>query len=273
MGPAEGAHGRGYILPAVHRRRKSGSLGLRHLLPARRSSAPADVPATSASRPDGPPGRVDRLPLASRLAWRSQASTDHLILTAIWGEMSTDSINSILDELNRDLNDLTAAHAFSVMGLREIPARLASVPKYPANPDPVISIGIEPPGPETPAYAAWRLSEALTQVEQNGPVETRLGHLWITSLYALWEEEYRPRLAIAHGRSPGDEKYDLFGDLRHLRNDVVHHGGIATTGNTGHCVVLRWFQPGDVIRLEGRHFNEFLRLIRWSDLAVGTNSQ
>lgn len=114
------------------------------------------------------------------------------------------------------------------------------------------------------------MSEALTQVERNGNVETRLGHLWIISLYALWTDEYRPRLAKAHQRSPTDEKYDIFGDLRHLRNDVVHHRGIASADNTGRCVLLgHWFQPGSLIRLEGHHFDEFFRLIPWSDMVIG----
>jgi hypothetical protein len=190
------------------------------------------------------------------------------------GAMPADSIQLILDGLSRDLNDLTAAHAFSVVGLRRIPEYFAALPKYPANPDPVVYIGTGPPNsPDTPPYAGWRLSEALTQVESNGPVETRLGHQWIVFLYELWEHEYRPRLAKIHSRALEDERYDLLGDLRHLRNDVVHHGGIATSGNTGRCVLLRhWFNPGDVVRLEGRHFDEFFRLFPWTDLAAGRNA-
>lgn len=188
--------------------------------------------------------------------------------------MPNDSIEIILDSLSRDFNDLTAAHAFSVMGLARIPEYFSALPKYPENPDPFIVIGINrPDNPDTPPYAGWKLSEALKQVRSNGPVETRLGHQWIISLYALWEDEYRPRLAVAHGRSPDDEKYDLLGDLRSLRNDVVHHRGIATSENTGRCVLLRhWFQPGEIIHLEGRHFDEFFRLLPWSDLATGVNT-
>jgi hypothetical protein len=187
--------------------------------------------------------------------------------------MTSDSIQSVLDELSNDFNNLTAAHAFSVMGLSLIPAHLAGLPRHPANPDPVVSIGTSPPGPETPAYAAWRMSEALRQVKDDGPIEIRLGHLWLTSLYALWDDGYRPRLAALHGRPENDEKYDLFGDLRRLRNDAVHHGGIATSGETGRCVLLtHWFQPGQMILLKGPHFAQFFKLIPWSGLAIGSNS-
>jgi hypothetical protein len=119
--------------------------------------------------------------------------------------MSADSINSILDGLSSDFNDLTAAHAFSVIGLAQIPAHLATVGEHLPNPDPVVVPGVNMSGPNTPTSAGWRLSDALTQVERSGPVETRLGHLRTMSLYALWEDEYRPRLAALHGRSPNDE--------------------------------------------------------------------
>ena len=187
--------------------------------------------------------------------------------------MPSDSIQLILDGLGRDFNDLTAAHAFSVIGLRRIPEYFATLPKHPTNPDPIIHIGAGPPNNlDTPPYAGWRLSEALKQVEANGPVETRLGHQWIVFLYELWEHEYRPRLAVAHNRALEDESYDLLGDLRRLRNDVVHHRGIATSGNTGRCILLgHWFKFGDIIRLEGQHFDEFFRLFPWSDLATGRN--
>lgn len=166
--------------------------------------------------------------------------------------MATNSVNRILGDLNLDFNDIAAAHGLSVMGLERLPAYVSTLPKHSMDQDPLILVGADPAdNPRTPHYAGWRLSEVINQVKKNGPVETRLGHLWIVTLYALWEEKYRPQFAAAHGRSPDDEKYDLWGDLRHLRNDVVHHGGIATAENTGRCVLLRhWFQPGDVIRLK-----------------------
>jgi hypothetical protein len=150
----------------------------------------------------------------------------------------------------------------------------SSAPRFPENPDPMIMIGIGPPdAAETPPYAGWKMSDALDQVKHNGQVETRLGHQWIVFLYELWENSYRPRLAAAHARDAGDEKYDLLGDLRRMRNDVVHHQGVATADNTGRCVLLpHWFKAGEAIRLEGRHFDEFVRMIPWADLASGVNT-
>lgn len=183
----------------------------------------------------------------------------------------SETVDGILAELHRELKDMTAAHGFAAMGLRRVSELFATLPRAPENPDPIVFIGIgDPNSPEARQYAQWSLSEALNQVRERGPVETRLGHQWIALLYSLWEHEYRPRLALAHGRDKDDEMYPLLGDLRRLRHDVLHHGGVATQEWTGRCeVVGHWFPAGDVIRLEGRHFEEFVRLFPWSDMAKG----
>jgi hypothetical protein len=190
--------------------------------------------------------------------------------------MPAGSARTILDELRQDLNDLMTAHGFACMGLRRMREYFASAPKHLEDPDPMIPLeGVvseNPDWPKNPVWlpnAEWRLSEAIMQVQDQGPVETLLGRQWIVSVYALWEEEYRPRLAAAHGRDKKEEKYPLLGDLRRLRIDVIHHRGIATARWTGGCEVLSWFQPDEVIRVDGRHFGEFLRLFPWSQMEMG----
>ncbi|WKG08181.1 hypothetical protein QX204_24380 [Nocardia sp. PE-7] len=68
---------------------------------------------------------------------------------------------------------------------------------------------------------------------------------WFVYIFALWDEQYRDRLAAAHGPADDGEpwtRFDvrvpLFGDIRAIRNDFVHKRGIAneSSGNT----VLPW---------------------------------
>jgi hypothetical protein len=179
----------------------------------------------------------------------------------------TESAQTILGELRKDLNDLMTAHGFACMGLRRMREYFDSMSEHLTDPDPAILLEniipdntAQPKNPGWLPHAEWRLSEAIRQVQDDGPVEALLGRQWIVSVYALWEDEYRPRLAKARGREKDEEKYPLPGDLRLLRNDVVHHRGIATADNTGRCEVLSWFQPGEPIRVDGRHFDQFLQL-------------
>ncbi|MEV6340285.1 hypothetical protein AB0M12_36855 [Nocardia vinacea] len=70
---------------------------------------------------------------------------------------------------------------------------------------------------------------------------------WFTYIHALWDEQYRARIATAHGDAPdgkpwikSDIRIELFGDIRNIRNDVVHKRGVAhdSVKNTH----LRWFE-------------------------------
>ena len=69
-----------------------------------------------------------------------------------------------------------------------------------------------------------------------------------------WEREFRPLFAKLCDLPVKSVKSDLFGDLRHLRNDVVHHRAVATASNSGKCKLLGFFETGDVINLVAEHF-------------------
>ena len=183
--------------------------------------------------------------------------------------MTVDAVGQVLGDLEAFLNDAIAAFSFARLGLRSVAETTAALPVIPQNPDPMHYIGVGNPTSPEPFWA-WRRSELLWQVAQDGPAETRLGQQWIAYVYAGWQESFRPRLAAAHGCDKGDLRYPVLGDLRHLRNDVVHHGGVATAHNTGRCVLLgHWFAVGDVIRLRDEHFVEFRDLLPWDRMGAG----
>jgi len=182
--------------------------------------------------------------------------------------MASEAAEDVLREFDQFLNDAIAAYSFARLGLRSVAETTARLPPMPQNPDPTHYIGLgDPTSPEP--FWAWPRSELLWQVAQDGPAETHLGQQWIAYVYDGWQEAFRPRLAACHGCEKGDLRYPVLGDLRHLRNDVVHHRGVATAANTGRCVVLgHWFAEGDVIRLRDEHFVEFRALVPWDRMAV-----
>ena len=183
--------------------------------------------------------------------------------------MTAEAAHAVLREFDRFLDDAIAAYSFARLGLRSVAETTAGLPAMAQNPDPMHYIGVgDPTAPEP--FWAWRRSELLWQVAPDGPVETHLGQQWIGHVYAGWQEAYRPRLAAAHGCGKADLRYPVLGDLRHLRNDVVHHRGTATSHNTGRCVVLgHWFAAGDVIRLRDEHLVEFRALVPWERMEAG----
>lgn len=105
-----------------------------------------------------------------------------------------------------------------------------------------------PSGSETIAYQSWPISELPVKLGPDGPVSIALGQQWLVMVVAEWEENFRPRFAAAENVDVAEIQDQCMGDLRLLRNDVVHHRGVATRHNTGRAEIS-WFQPGDLIHI------------------------
>lgn len=82
---------------------------------------------------------------------------------------------------------------------------------------------------------------------------------WLIETYTRWEcqnrKELKASFQVDDAISP---LWDVFGDLRRMRHDILHERGIATKKNTGKCTVLRWFSPGDKMVFCTRHVFDFL---------------
>lgn len=62
--------------------------------------------------------------------------------------------------------------------------------------------------------------------EENGKNYIRAAQLLIVMIFIFWEEEYREKIAAASSLKKQDLKIPIFGDLRLLRNAIVHDKGI-----------------------------------------------
>ena len=106
---------------------------------------------------------------------------------------------------------------------------------------------------------------------------TTLGQVCLVSFYDFWNDHLRREYAIAKGTlrrdetDPGAENkilrehasHDLWGDLRHLRQSIVHNQGVATS-DVGRCKLIRWFSPGDTISITPPHMQAiFLALLTY----------
>ena len=74
--------------------------------------------------------------------------------------------------------------------------------------------------------------------------------LLIVLIFAYWEHEYRPKFATALNLpSSNDLKVPVFGDLKLLRNDIVHHKGIVTKETSKKLSTISGLHEGAVITL------------------------
>ena len=79
---------------------------------------------------------------------------------------------------------------------------------------------------------------------------------WLVDICNRWEKS-RAKTRDLLGKEGILVQVDCMGDLRHIRNDLIH-SGFATKEHSGKCEVLKWFKPGEQIVLTTDHVFDLL---------------
>jgi hypothetical protein len=177
------------------------------------------------------------------------------------------TVGQVLFDLERLLAMAAGTHALAVDGVRLERDQWEKAPVDPENPDPLIYFGIgDPNEPTHQKYAAWKRSNLPSMLSEDGFVIRQLGQQWAVFVFDEWEHWVRSRLATAHGVRKRQIKVDMFGDLRLIRNDIIHNGGTASANRSGKCLVLKWFVPGHPIAITAKHVAEFMERVSFEEL-------
>ena len=98
-----------------------------------------------------------------------------------------------------------------------------------------------------------QLARADLVVERNrlnGKNGVVLAQMSVVNVYQYWEDKYRELIAQYLGLNKvGDLKIDAMGDLRFLRQAIIHNQSIATR-DVERCRVFNWFKRGENISLD-----------------------
>ena len=111
--------------------------------------------------------------------------------------------------------------------------------------------------PLTLSGPSFDLNEVL---RREGEAEQLAFKGWVEQVYnCIWDSRYRNDLkTMTEGRDAIRPESDPLGDLRRIRNDLVHKGAVASADGAGKCTVLTWFKPGEIMVLGMRHVLDFL---------------
>lgn len=169
---------------------------------------------------------------------------------------------AVMDDFSAYLNDAIGALVYGRAGLRAQREHWAKTYEEAMVKDKLVVHGVSNPGEEPDRVQVWRLEELQRHLAPDGPVAQFMSDQWVSSVYQQWDEVLRPQAATLLGLSKDEVKIPILGDLRRLRNDVVHHRGVASTGNTGRCeIVASWFAVGDRIMFGPRKAYDFGELL------------
>lgn len=184
-----------------------------------------------------------------------------------------EGIDEVLLALHAFISDEVAATTMALGGLRTLAHQVVKALEDGIKPEESLLVGVGVP------EVGWLLrfddasaaSKYVDQLAPSGATAQRLTRQLIVTIDTAWEEEFRERIARARGlESKSAVTAAFFHDLRRLRNDIVHHRGIATDRNAARCTTLpRRFGAGDPIYLDDRDLLNVKFLIPWDDLAHG----
>lgn len=169
-------------------------------------------------------------------------------------DQGRDYFNNVSAELRRTY----VATQFAMAGLCEL-VRKSKGAVAPENPDPKIYIGQTTPGdPGSHLYSYVTLSELTAAANPGGTTASTLSQQWIVSSFHAWEDNHRPAFARMCGVDTNDILSPIMGDLRNLRNDIIHHHGIASTANTGKNTLLM-FEAGATVGCDASQFDQLIK--------------
>jgi hypothetical protein len=85
--------------------------------------------------------------------------------------------------------------------------------------------------------------EVLHRLGPGGPSQRLIGQMCVVLIFSLWEDRFRARIARSMGRPKNALELPVMGDVRLLRNDVVHHDGKMTRRTAKRLQVLNRVIP------------------------------
>lgn len=171
------------------------------------------------------------------------------------------ALKPIQEEFHQVLIDAAATLGIATMGLRCVrPQLLDQVAS--ANPDAhvILSTG-ERGDKDAIGYARWQVKTFPARLAKDGPIAEQFGHQWAIVIHSRWEHDFRPRLAEAAGIEKSEVAEPLAADIGRMRNDIVHHRGIATERNCGRCEFLKWFGSGERILITPKLVSNYMEML------------
>lgn len=107
----------------------------------------------------------------------------------------------------------------------------------------------DPNDPSSQIQHVSTQGEVKERNRDNGKNAKTISRVVILTIYQFWEDHYREEFAKALEKSKNEIASDFFGDIRHIRNDMIHHRNVASE-RVLKCKTLNYFGIGDEIYLE-----------------------
>ncbi|MEM7790387.1 MAG: hypothetical protein AAF546_03205 [Verrucomicrobiota bacterium] len=118
--------------------------------------------------------------------------------------------------------------------------------------------------------AALKIKDLLRYSKKGGEFQDTLAKSTVVVIYSEWEEFFRPRIARIHGVSLGGVESPLMGDIRRVRNCIVHDRSVLAEKHTK-LDVLDWHLKVGKLVIDQGMLKRVIEQIR--EIKIGINTQ
>ncbi|MBD2612334.1 MAG: hypothetical protein RMY62_023595 [Nostoc sp. ZfuVER08] len=137
------------------------------------------------------------------------------------------------------------------------------------NEDQKLFIGSGHPDEAKP-HSQIRMRDALLYSEKDGVFSDTIAKSIIVAIYSEWDEMYRQKIADEVGVEAKNLASDLMGDLRHVRNWIVHNKSVVDK-NHKKIKILPWqLHQGEELKVSSEMFSSLIDAINVMQVAVAT---
>ena len=134
-------------------------------------------------------------------------------------------LKDTIDEYIAKIDSIYGLYLDSVFSYRILRAKMKELNEGELESFKITMANGNPDLPETKALHITTLGQLLNRLSPDGNDSRAIGNSSLIMIYQLWEDEYRGRIAADTGREKNEIKSDFFGDVRIVRQGLVHNNG------------------------------------------------
>ena len=119
----------------------------------------------------------------------------------------------------------------------------------------------DPNSPDAKVLHAVPIGDLKKRLAPDSDDYRHIANYCIVTLFQFWEEQFRPRLGQLQKIESSEIQSDEWGDLRILRNSIIHNKGIATS-EVAKMKIFRWFSSGAPILVTKEQFKFLIETLK-----------
>ena len=175
--------------------------------------------------------------------------------------MNRNNLDQIVDEFGRSLDDIYGLFINVGLAYLHINDRLGQIIPNSSDDNTIHFGNGDPNDPSAKIHLSVNIREFKNNIKPGGRDSILITNLCIVSIYQLWEDHYREKIAKAKGLKKSELKSDIFGDLNRIRQAIIHHNN-KKISEFSKIKILNYMKEREQVFFKREEFDELIVKIK-----------